>query len=217
MNLRNLSVVPASHLENTDRADIEGESAQYPRSSDGAQSRWNLRYLSGKLAEVTGSQGGLSLATSLIREAQIRGEPAAWVTAHPDTFYPPDLADNGVALPALPVVFAGNGREAFRSAEVLVRSGAFRLVIIDLGRNCTVPAAYQGRLVGLSQYYSTAVVALTATASGGLGSMVSVRLEPRRVRLSAQMVRYEAQATKDKRNGPGWIHEARYRSLAGLR
>ena len=200
-----------------DPADIEGESTQHPRLNGGERSRWNLRYLSGTLAEVTGSQGGLSLATSLIREAQIRGEPAAWITAHPDTFYPPDLADNGVALPALPVVFAGNGREAVRSSEVLVRSGAFRLIIIDLGRNCTVPAAYQGRLVRLSQYYNTAVVALTAAASGGLGSMVSVRLEPRRVRLSAQTVHYEAQATKDKRNGPGWIHEARYRSLAGLR
>ncbi|MFP4484518.1 MAG: hypothetical protein ACLFO1_06650 [Spirochaetaceae bacterium] len=217
MNLRNLSVVPASHLESTDPVTLEPEAGQIPRRGDGFRSRWRLRYLAGKLAELTGSQGSLSLVTSLIREAQTNREVAAWITAHPDTFYPPDLADNGVALETLPVIFAKTGREAFRSAEILVRSGAFSLIIIDLGRNGTVPAAYQGRLVRLSQHHNAAVVALTVAPSGGLGSMVSVRLEPRRTRLSAQLVRYEAQATKDKRNGPGWIHAARYRSLAGLR
>jgi recombination protein RecA len=190
---------------------------------------WNIPRISGGLTELFGSQGGLTFAMELVRQVQVRGEPVAWISAHPHTFYPPDASDNGIDLSALPVVFTPRGHNAFRSAEILLRSGAFGLIVIDLGDRSNVPPAYQGRVVRLAQHYRSAVLCLTARRGSGdapsiaadsaatLGSMVGLRLEPQRTETSAQHISYDLRATKDKRHGPGWTHRAVYRSLAGLR
>lgn len=205
MELSTLPVVPASRLYELTSAEMDAP--------------WSLAHLSGRLTEILGRQGDLSLVAALIREAQEKGEPAAWIFTHRDTFYPPDLADNSIDLAALPVVFAGSGEYAFRSAELLLRSGAFGLIIIDRKEEDNVSAAYQGRVVRLAQHYQAAVLCLTAEIDGAqpLGSLVSLRVEPRRVVSEQEDILYEARATKDKRHGPGWTHRAVYRSLAGLR
>ncbi len=226
MSFSAIDVVPASRLGRADaNAAASVQSAQLAQG-------WSVRRISGGLTELFGSQGSLSLAAELVRHAHERRESVAWISAHPDIFYPPDAADNGIDLAALPVIFARSGQEAFRSAEILLRSGAFGLIVIDLGDKNNVPPAYQGRVVRLAQHYPSAVLCLTAPRiSGGsgtvrtipsatgatLGSMVSLRLEPRRTEISAQHVSYDLHATKDKRHGPGWTHRAVYRSLAGLR
>jgi recombination protein RecA len=237
VNFSAINVVPASHLgaERGNREGRqEGENGNPARSAPSGQlaQGWNARRISGGLAELFGSQGGLTLAAELVRQAHERRESVAWIFAHPDTFYPPDAADNGIDLAALPVIFAQNGKKAFRSAEILLRSGAFGLIVIDLGEKNNVPPAYQGRVVRLAQHYRSAVLCLTAQRVSGcsgsagaipsataatLGSMVSLRLEPRRTEISTQHISYELRATKDKRHGPGWTHRAVYRSLAGLR
>jgi len=127
-DISHLPIVPASQL--LDRGTFETE-----KGSSG--DFWNIHYLAGGITELVGPQGLLTLSSELLRTVQQEQQLAAWISAHGDSFYPPDFADNGIDLASLPVVFARSNRRAFRSAEVLLRSGAFRLIIIDMA---AVPA-----------------------------------------------------------------------------
>ena len=53
-----------------------GEAQRAPR-------RWNLESLAGGITEISGSAPavGFTAAARLVREAQERGEPAAWIAA----------------------------------------------------------------------------------------------------------------------------------------
>ena len=98
---------------------------------------WSHSLLTGRLAELSswGTGASLTLAFELVLQAQHGGEPVAWITTSPSTFFPPDVAHGGVDLDALPVVRVPDGQAAARAADKLVRSGAFGLVILDLGAN----------------------------------------------------------------------------------
>jgi recombination protein RecA len=177
--------------------------------------------LAGRLVELTahGASATLTTAIGLVRRAQEEGEPAAWIALPRATFYPPDVADSGVDLDALVVVRVGEGVAAARAAERLLRSGAFGLVVIDLGGDAGVPMAHQGRLVTLAQQHDAAVVFLTdkAADAASLGSLVSLRAEALRARADdgggfACTVR----ALKDKRRGPGWSITEVVRAPDGL-
>src|SRR5262245_19192061 len=65
---------------------------------DIAPARFCRDQLAGRLVELSGvgPVAALSAAIGLVLEAQEQGEPAAWITLPPSTFYPPDLADSGV-------------------------------------------------------------------------------------------------------------------------
>lgn len=97
--------------------------------------RWRLDTVAGRLIELSAAGGGgaLSLLTALVVEAQHAGEPVAWVCAGRTTFYPPDLADAGVDVGALPVVTVDELVAAAQVADELLRSGAFGLLVIDVG------------------------------------------------------------------------------------
>src|SRR5262249_1726487 len=104
-----------------------------PESASRA-SAWNLADLAGRLVELSGDAepSHLTAAFSLVFDAQMNGDSAAWVTLQNSAFFPPDVADSGVDIDALPVVRASNVRTAGRAADHLVRSGGFGLVVIDL-------------------------------------------------------------------------------------
>ncbi len=104
---------------------------------------WTRAALAGGVAEISSANGGgtLSLAMALVLDAQREGEPVAWVAAGEGTFFPPDAAAAGVDLGALPVVLAPAVAEALRAADLLLRSGAFGLVILDLGGSDGAPGA----------------------------------------------------------------------------
>jgi recombination protein RecA len=106
----------------------EREAQRVPR-------RWNLESLAGGITEISGPApaAGLTAAARLVREAQERGEPAAWIAAGDSLFYAPDLHDWGVDLAALPVARVSGALAAARAAECLLRSGAFALIVFDLG------------------------------------------------------------------------------------
>ena len=108
--------------------------------------RWNLESLAGGITEIAGCApaAGLTAAARLVREAQERGEPAAWIAAGHSLFYAPDLHDWGVDLTALPVARVSGALAAARVAECLLRSGAFALIVFDLGR--TAGSATSGGL-----------------------------------------------------------------------
>ena len=188
---------------------------------------WALPSLSGSLVELsaTGSGPVLTMAFSLVLDAQRAGEPVAWITTKASSFYPPDAAAGGVDLESLVVVRLDEERTLTRAADHLARSGAFGLIVIDLAsrahqstrRPVAVPIPMQSRLVGLAQKHDSVVLCLTRkdASSPSLGSLISVRGEARRA-ASTNDYTCEVQVLKDKRRGPGWAHEEVCRGPDGL-
>lgn len=184
--------------------------------------RWARAELVGRLTEISSSEGGtvLTVATGLVLSAQQDQEPVAWISRPERLFFPPDLAASGVDLHTLAVVrIDGGGTVLARAADKLVRSGAFGLIILDLGTEHKVSQALQSRLVGLAQKHDAAVVLLTQkpTESGSVGSLVSLRAQAKRVRLGVGRFACEIEIIKDKRRGPGWTHRELCRGPMGLR
>jgi recombination protein RecA len=200
------------------------------RGAENAEARWSLATLRGRLVELSarGASATLSTAMEIVVEAQTQHEPVAWLTLVNGTFYPPDVADCGVDLAALVVVRTLDATAAARAAERLLRSGAFGLVVIDLGANhgAELTMQIQGRLVTLAQTHDAAVVCLTEKAddTASIGSLVSLRAEALRMRdprtLSPPAAPGEfavnVRVLKDKRRGPGWTQTLKRRGPAGL-
>jgi recombination protein RecA len=161
----------------------------------------------------------LTAAAGLVWKAQHAGEPAAWVSARPSLFFPPDLAAGGIDLAALVVVRAPNASSAARAADKLLRSGAFGLVVLDLGAHAAVPSPLLGRLLALAQKHHAAVVFLTEKAADApsLAPIVSLRVAASRSNAGAGRFACTIAATKDKRRAPGWTLEETFRGPPGLR
>ncbi|MBK8165121.1 MAG: recombinase A [bacterium] len=173
------------------------------------QPAWSRAELAGRLCELGAGQDGalLSAGLGLVLDAQREGETAAWVTSTRATFFPPDAAACGVDLAALVVVQTKDVGAAGRAADVLLRSGAFGLVVLDLGTGAAMPTPLQGRLVQLALKHDAAVVCLTQKRpdEASLGSLVSLRGQSAR-RRSRDGRRFVCgiDTLKDKRRGPGW-------------
>jgi recombination protein RecA len=186
--------------------------AEAPRAQEG----WSLSGLSGRLIELCGASASLTLTLGLVREAQRLAEPAAWLTGGQRCFFPPDAAEGGVDLDALVVVRAPDSASIARAADQLARSGAFGLLVLDLGAGGPVSMPLLSRLLGLAQKHDIAVVFLTDGAQP-LGSLISLRAEARRSPLKEGGFVCELMVLKDKRRAPGWTHHEVCRGPIGLR
>jgi recombination protein RecA len=129
----------------------------------------------------------------------------------------------GVDLAALVVVRARDARGAGRAADVLLRSGAYGLVVLELGTSAALPTPLQGRLVQLALKHDAAVVCLTdkPPTAPSLGSLVSLRGESTRRRTERDSTGHEGfvcdlRVLKDKRRGPGWGWQGAHRGPEGL-
>jgi len=121
---------------------------------------------------------------------QREGELVAWIQTRGGTFYPPDAAEAGVDLASLTVVHVpSSALEAARAAELLLRSGAFGLVLVDLEGmvDARLPSRALARLHALCRQHDSTVAFLSPPAREALGSLVSLRLEPRRIGAHAQL------------------------------
>lgn len=192
-------------------------------ANDDVVELWGLAALRGRLVELSarGATATLTTAIDLVLEAQLASEPVVWIMLQSGSFYPPDVADSGVDLAALVVIRAGDATGAARAAERVLRSGAFGLVILDLGAQANdISMAHQGRLVTLAQAHDAAVVCLTdkTADTASLGSLVSLRAEALRARSVAPKDEFEltVRALKDKRRGPGWTKKIKARGPAGF-
>jgi recombination protein RecA len=185
-----------------------------------APSSWRFSEIAGRLVEVSGSGGtaSLTLAMGLTLEAQQQGEPVAWVTPGQSSFFPPDAAEGGVDLESLVVIRVPHARAILRAADRLIRSGAFGLIVLDLGREPEVPIPIQSRLAGLAQKHHAALVCLTERGHKALslGSLVSLRVSAQRKRSLEGRFTCELSVLKDKRRGPTWTHAEVFRGPAGL-
>ena len=144
----------------------------------------------GRLVELSGEQGTarVSVAASIIACAQREEETAVWIQPAGGPLFPPDLADAGVDVEALVVIHVprhAGSHAPFKGAELLLRSGGFGAVVIDL-RGLAVPTgvAWQGRLLSLAREHQARVLLLTDTPAhqASLGPVVALRIESKRVR-----------------------------------
>ena len=201
--------------------------------STAPRTAWSLSTLSGRLTELSSSGGApaLTLACSMVLSAQYAGEPVGWLADDESVFFPPDVAASGIDLDALVVVRLPRVSQLPRAAEHLARSGAFGLLVIDLGETAYVPAPMQMRLLALAKASELAVLFLTRKRrdAASLGTLVSLRAEALCTRHesaepSADRVREvgistftcRAQILKDKRCGPGGFHAEVCRGPDGL-
>jgi recombination protein RecA len=181
--------------------------------------RWRLSEIAGRFVEISSSTGAasLTLTFSLVRETQEKGEPVGWVTGAESAFYPPDAARGGIDLTALAVIRVRARESIARAGEKLLRSGAFGLIVLDLG-SADIPVPLQSRLTGLAHHHHTALVCLTEKKpeAFSLSSLVSLRAHAEKQRTFESGFACALRVLKDKRRGPTWKHEKLYFGPAGL-
>ncbi|MBI3448618.1 MAG: recombinase A [Acidobacteria bacterium] len=199
-------------------------------SRAGSRAEWRLAEMAGRLSEICGRGGSaaLTLAFRAVLDAQRQQEIAAWVTGPRSCFFPPDAAAAGVDLDALAVARVPDAPAIGRAADHLARSGAFGLVVLDVG-SAEVPTPMLSRLLGLAQKHGTAILFLTEkpARAPSLSSLVSLRGEASRSRIKEGRAegggseggrfRCELHIVKDKRRARAWSHAEVCRGPAGLR
>lgn len=195
---------------------------------------WSFEALAGSLVELSEEHpcGAATFASELLAEAQGRGEPAAWVTGGMSSFFPPDLAGNGIDLASIAVVTGADGRDALWAADLLARSGAFGFIVIDLESGAKVTDGAMARLVHLAQRHRAIILFLTTKGRGdsSLSSLVAVHAVVRsRTRArslhgpaapsaaAGHAIDVEVTIVKDKRRAPGLTIRRSYGTPFGMR
>lgn len=164
-----------------------------------------------------------TLAVSLVMEAQRREEPVAWIEPRRGALYPPDLADAGVDLDALAIVRVPDDEHAVpRAAELLLRSGAFGLVVLDMTHTAPRPAAseaWTSRLAALARLHESRVIVLgpRPVTAPALGTLVSLRIETTRHRVDDGRFAIAHHAVRDKSPMPLPDGSTLHRAPLGLR
>jgi recombination protein RecA len=175
----------------------------------------------GKIVELCAGPAGArtSAAAMVLRAAQEEGDPVAWVLPSDGPAggpFPPDLAAAGIDLEALLVVRvpAVAAAELARAVELVLRTGAFGAVILDLSAlaaGTMLRASWQGRLLGLAREHTCRVVVLAPSEASALGPLVSLRFDVRRAAVAPGRFRVEARVVKDKTG----LHASRSLSFGG--
>jgi recombination protein RecA len=191
-----------------------------------AKSRHRTRIPIGRLVEISGEgpSARTTAAAAAVLDAQHEGETVAWIQPRHGRLFAPDLEETGVDLRSLVVVHIPGDVGPFglcRAAELLLRSGGFGLVVIDMCEK-TPPAndtAWQGRLLGLARQQQSRLIVLThkETRETSLGPLVSLRVESTRNRLGDSRFGVEHRVLKNKSGIPLATVEDVRRGPWGLR
>jgi recombination protein RecA len=157
-----------------------------------------------ELSGGVGPRARFTFAVSLVIRAQARGEPVAWVQFEDGSLFPPDLSEAGVDLSSLVIVQVPKRSPSFelaRAAELLLRSGAFGLVAVDLTSGLPSGDAWLGRIASLARQHASRVALLTSSdsSSASAGPLVALRLEPRREHRGFGRYAIRPDIVKDKR------------------
>ena len=145
-----------------------------------------------KIIEISGTaaQARVTYAAYLVRQAQAQGEIVAWIQPREGALFPPDLHDAGIDLRALVVIHVppqAGTHGIPRAAEILLQSGAYGLVVLDLlAAVPTSEAAWQGRLLSQARLHHSGVIILTHKTAdmASLGALCTSRIEPHRRHLT---------------------------------
>ena len=167
--------------------------------------------LCGRWIELSddGAAGAATLATSLCLQIQRAGGWPVWISPNHQVPLAADLASWGLDLAALPLIAVANTTQAIKSSVHLLQSGAFSLLVLDLGEAWQIPLSIHGKLAKLAQHHACAFVCLTKKTrdTPSIGSMVSLRGHTRIRKIQWDRFVCELFVEKDKHNGPGWSHE----------
>lgn len=171
---------------------------------------WCYHQLRGRLVELSGlrANAALTAAFGVVAEVQRLGDPVAWVTRRQSLFYPPDVAASGVDLASLLIVRVPQVVDTAKASNRLLRSGAFGLIVLDLGAKAQLPVGVQGKLLGLAQHHDCGLLCLTEKRADAdsLSSMVSLRAEATYQRHPPHQFQVTIRILKDKKRGPTWRH-----------
>lgn len=150
----------------------------------------------GRLGEICGppSSGRTALAHSLLAETLARGGLAAWIDLA-DAFDPASTSLSEGDLARLLWVRARDPEPALRSAERLLRTQGFELIVLDAARS-TAPADRPGappihdvgwlRLARLAASTRTTLVALSNTSSTGSRAELVLEMQAEGARFGAR-------------------------------
>ena len=206
--------------EKTHAVPAAAPAAPRRRPAREAPRAWNLSSLAGRLTEMSdsGAAPSLTAAAALILQAQQRGEPAAWIGFGNSIFFPPDFAEWGIDLEALPVIRVPDALAASGAADQLLRSGGFGLVVLDLKSETQMHMAVQSRLAALARRHHAVLLCLTRKKKGApsLGPLVSLHGEGKTSRTAFSRFDWEIRMVKDKLGAPGWSHTESCRGTDGL-
>ena len=102
-----------------------------------------------------------------------------------------------------------------RVAETLLRSGAFRLLVVDLGKSHSMPMARLSQLSGLARKHLSCVVFLTErqNAEQSVGPLVSLHGRTSREHVRDGEFTYRIDVLRDKIRGRHWSWQV---NLAGI-
>ena len=140
----------------------------------------------GRIVELSGrgARARTSTALSILLHAQAEGETCAWIQSERGELYPPDFHEGGVDLDALAIIrlpITAGAAAPCRAAELLLHSGAFGLVIVDLSRRRPPgsPTAWQSRLLALSRLHHCRLVLLSDSSADhdSLGPLIGLRFD----------------------------------------
>lgn len=183
---------------------VEPEPGREPQARDQQVSR-GPHVPRGRIVELCAGADAAQTSTAVVvlREVQAEGDPVAWVLPRGAGLFPPDLAAAGLDLDALVVVHVppDDPSAAPRAAELILRTGAFGAVVIDLSCGAAPRGtAWQGRLLGLAREHACRVIVLSPNgrSRASLGPLVSLRFDVRRARIGPGRFRVEARVLKDK-------------------
>jgi len=132
----------------------------------------------GRLTEVVGASGTLTLLRQVVQAAVERGEWVAYIDAS-RTLAPRDWS--GLDDRRLWIVRPPAATRGAWCADVLLRSAAFSLVVLDSAP--TVSRAIAVRLIGLARDSNAAFVVTGAAEATRLGGAVRLHVHRRRQRL----------------------------------
>lgn len=159
----------------------------------------------GRLTEIVGASGKLTLVREVVRAAVARGEWVAYIDAT-RTLAPRDWADLGDH--GLCIIRPPDASRAAWCADVLLRSAAFALVVLDSAP--PISRAVAVRLTGLARESNAAFVTVGSAHPTKLGGAVRLRVSRRRQRLKIAI-------EKGQRAAPGGVASSRLQSVVEVR
>jgi hypothetical protein len=181
---------------------------------------WTVSTLQGRFVELTGGadSGSLSGCASIIKEAQQMGGLVAWIGTQSSIFYPPDFSAHGIDVEALPVINVPTLERAYWAADILLRAGSFKLIVLDMESMHSLPLSKQTRLSGLAQKNQTILLAMTRQQHGGIvcSSLVSLRGVSQKKRVAHNLFCLEIDIQKDKQSTGDWSHKEECCGCDGL-
>ncbi len=143
----------------------------------------------GRVSEIAGpsSSGKTALGLSLLAEQTRAGKLVAYVDGT-GQFYPPAAAAMGLDLPRTLLIAPSCKRARSRdkdevsalarAAEIIARSRAFSMVLIDLPRHARVSEMPARRLRAASQATGTTIIALCTRAGDVEGAAARIETSP---------------------------------------